>query len=335
MSQDARTSKVISEMLSVLASENSFEVAMNEMLRMVYDITGADRVIVFECHGETTEITFERCAGGVEPQIGTVSPLSASVLNAWFKSAVDNPVALIPNAAILAQFSPALHEWCVNSGIESLMAAPFRNEGEIVGFLGAYNYHIDDSGDVNRVFSAISSFVGARIENRRLINSLEWAGKHDALTGLLNRRGASEALNAIIGEQPNAPFVLALIDLDDFKNTNDQYGHSAGDEALYTLGRFMTRAFPEDAILSRAGGDEFLVGMVGENADRADDLFANFASMPKNFEYEGAQLSISTSIGYAFRDEQAQTIAKVYTNADTALYVMKREGKAGVRKFSR
>jgi len=215
------------------------------------------------------------------------------------------------------------------------MAAPFRNEGEIVGFLGAYNYQIDDSVDINRVFLAISSFVGARIENRRLISSLEWAGKHDALTGLFNRRGASTTLNAMIEEQPDAPFVLALIDLDDFKNTNDKYGHSAGDEALCALSRFMTQAFPDDAILSRAGGDEFLVAMIGESANRADDLFANFAAMPKNFEYEGTQLSISTSIGYAFRDEQAQTVAKVYTNADTALYVMKREGKAGARKFCR
>ena len=253
----------------------------------------------------------------------------------WFKSVLDNPVALIPDVSILAQFSRPLYQWCVDSGIGNLLATPFRNEGEIVGFLGAYNYQIDDSVDVNRVFSVISSFVGARIENRQLINNLEWAGKHDSLTGLLNRRGASELINAAIDERPDVPLVLALIDFDDSKSINDSFGHAAGDEALCAMSRYMTQSFPDDSILCRAGGDEFLVGIIGGNVDCAAALIADFAALHKTFEYEGVQHDISISIGYAFRDEQAPTLSKVFSNADKALYVMKREGKAGVRQFCR
>ena len=168
MSVEEKTSHVISELLSTLTGEKSYEAAMNGMLELTAGITGAERVCVFECYGPTTEITFEWCAEGVAPQIGTVSNLSSSTLKAWFRSTVDNPVSLVPHVKNIARFSQPLYDWCVKSGVKSLMAAPFYSEGEVVGFLGAYNYELDESVDINRVFSEIRSFVGARIDNFRL-----------------------------------------------------------------------------------------------------------------------------------------------------------------------
>ena len=334
MTVDARTFEVISAMLGELAGEKSYDAAMNDMLVMTADITGADRVCVFECNGVTTKNTFEWCAEGVAPQLGTVSNVPSDVLQTWFRSAVKDPVALIPDISVLARFSPPLYDWCVASDIRSLMAAPFYNEGKVVGFLGAYNYQLDENVDINRVFSAISSFIGSRIDNRRLIESLAWAGEHDTLTELYNRRGTDAALAKAMGGRADVPLAVVTIDLDDLKKTNDQFGHTEGDLALQTLAKTMRQVFPESAILSRFGGDEFFAGLVGEDASRADELVGNLVAADMKYESEGNVRSISVSIGYALIPEQASDLNDAYQKADEALYAVKHTGKGGFRKYS-
>ena len=324
MSVDERTFYVISELLGSLAGEKSFDIAMNDMLVQTAKITNAERVCVFECYGPLTENTFEWCAEGVEPQLGTVSELSSAVLKAWFKSTVDEPITLIPDAEKIARFSPPLYEWCVESGVKSLMAAPFYNEGEIVGFLGAYNYKLDESIDINRVFSEIRSFVGARIDNRRLIESLDWTGKHDALTGLLNRRGFVASLDEARAGDADATVVVVLLDIDNFKHINDSYGHACGDEALCAMGRFLAEAFPDDAILCRTGGDEFMVCLVGESAERIDELVDAFKANPIEYEYDGVHRNMTSSLGYSKHPGQSFNLKEAFSQADEALYVDKR-----------
>ena len=332
MSVDEKTSLVISDLLASLAGEKSFEVAMQDMLEKTAQFTNAERVCVFECYGPLTENTFEWCAEGVAPQIGTVSELSSAVLKAWFKSTVENPVSLIPNTEVIARFSPPLYEWCVESGVKSLMAAPFYNEGEVVGFLGAYNYKLDESVDINRVFSAIRSFVGARIDNRRLIESLNWAGNHDSLTGLLNRRGFKASLEEARVERGDAPVACALIDLDDFKCTNDLYGHASGDAALCAVSKSLVDLFGEDALICRTGGDEFLVCLIGEKANRIEELVDAFKTAKLEYEYEGARRSVAASIGYSKFSGQSFNLHEAFSLVDQALYDNKRESKSNAKK---
>ncbi len=332
-STDARTSLAISEMLSTLSSEQSYEAAMSGMLRMMSDIIQADRLMVFECGGLQTKVTFELCAEGVKPQLGMVFPLSKDGLRRWFRTVAKDPVALVPDVSILEKFNTDLYQWCQASNISSLMVAPFFNDGEIVGFLGAYNYQIDEEVDLNRLFAAISAFIGARIDNRRLIDSLAWAGAHDALTGLLNRRGIRTAIDERLREQPDAPHVLAIADVDDFKMANDTYGHYAGDEALCTLSRIMTESFPEDALISRHGGDEFLMMLSGDAAKNSDELIGAFSRKQLEYEYEGERHPLAVSIGYACYPDQADAMRELYAMADAALYDVKNAGKAGYKRY--
>jgi diguanylate cyclase (GGDEF)-like protein len=324
MSVDAKTSLVISELLGALAGENSFDIAMNDMLVKTAELTNAERVCVFECYGPSSELSFEWCAEGVESQLGVVKGLSSAVLKSWFGGTKDDPVTLVPDSDRLARFSPALYIWCMKSHVKNLMVAPFYNEGEIVGFLGAYNYRLDDSVDIKRVFSEIRSFVGARIENRRLIDSLDWAGKHDALTGLLNRRGFQAAMDAAGVKQVDAPVVIALMDLDNFKHTNDTYGHACGDEALCEMARFLERVFPEDAILCRTGGDEFMVCLLGEDAERIEEIVAGFKAQKVEYMFEGVKRSMTASIGYSLHAGKDFSMREAFAQADEALYEDKR-----------
>ena len=331
MQRKARTDHFISKMMTALAGEASYEAAMNGMLEMMSSILKPERLSIFELRGHVTVNTFELCAEGIEPQIGTVHPLHSLVLKKWFG---QRDVALVPDVSVVENFSKPLYDWFIKTGVQRFMAAPFFSNGEIVGFLGAYNYNVDEDFDVRRLFAAVSSFVGARIENRRLVDDLDWAVRHDPLTKLLNRRGYESAVSAFMAENPNTPYTLALIDLDDFKKVNDLYGHLAGDEALRSIGKKIIDVFPESAFLSRNGGDEFIAMLPGITGDDADKLIKQFVDDGIIYEYDGKQHRLTVSVGYAFFPEHADDYESICAKADTALYAVKLAEKSSARKYS-
>ncbi len=333
-STDARTSHFISEMLSELAAEQDHGAAMNSMLAKMSEVVHADRLSVFECSGDETTTTFELLAPGVESQLGASFPATRKVLEFWFRNVTHDRVVLVPNVSVIQRVSEPLYRWCVASNVQSLLAAPFYSGGEIVGFLGAYNYQIDDVVDLNRLFEAVSTFIAARLENRQLINSLRQASSHDMLTGLLNRRGSQQAIREQLLASPHGHFALALLDVDDFKRVNDVYGHDAGDEALRQMSRTLRRTFPREAILSRNGGDEFLVMLSGDSARNVDDLLTGLTVDGLSFTYEGEQHQYSISAGYALYPEQADNVRELLCKADAALYAVKLSGKAGYKKYA-
>ena len=336
MSPDARTSWFISEMLGTLNDEPRYEAAMNRMLEMMSMVIHTERLCIFECDGDGGDvtITFELIEEGARSMLGMKSQLPHQTLVRWFNRIDDNPVALVPDTSTVERFSPPLYEWCRENGVESFMAAPFFSDGAIIGFLGAYNYRLDESVDLNRLFRMVSSFIGARIDNRRLINSLKWAGEHDPLTGLLNRRGAEDIVKGLYTENPGEPCALILIDLDDFKRINDVYGHAAGDDALKAMARAMHDVFGDGTILCRNGGDEFLVVLFGERARDAGELVERFERTRLEYEARGERQQMTVSMGYALYPEQSEKVEDLYEKADTALYTVKLAGKAGFGKYA-
>ena len=134
-------------------------------------------------------------------------------------------------------------------------------------------------------------------------------------------------------EHPGEPYVLALVDVDDFKGANDQFGHTAGDKALQAIAQTMRQVFAEDAILSRMGGDEFQVVLTGSSAARADELIERFVAENLDYDHEGEQRLITTSVGYASYPDQAESRKELYSKADIALYAVKHAGKSACRKY--
>ena len=171
-------------------------------------------------------------------------------------------------------------------------------------------------------------------DEQREREQLEWAGTHDSLTGLLNRRGIDLTVNQFLEGNPDAPYALALMDIDDFKVTNDLYGHKVGDEALMVLARAVKRFFTKDVILGRNGGDELFIMLHGDEVSRAEELFAEFTSIDHSFEYEGASIPMTASLGYAVFPDDVDSLANAYTKADAALYSVKLDGKEGCKRYS-
>ena len=160
--------------------------------------------------------------------------------------------------------------------------------------------------------------------------------KHDLLTGLYNKRSfEDEVKNALKNKKPGDVSVLMILDFDNFKHVNDNYGHQIGDEVLKAFGMILERAFRTKDIIGRVGGDEFMVFM----PDMSKEFLTRSEEISKEILHELAVLKVgnaehfSCSIGIG-TDAGDYDFKKLYLLADKALYESKERGKACYVRFS-
>jgi two-component system cell cycle response regulator len=154
----------------------------------------------------------------------------------------------------------------------------------------------------------------------------------DPLTGLYNRRYANNHLESLINRhQPGGQGLAAMmLDLDRFKSINDNLGHGAGDEVLREFARRLRESVRGIDLVSRIGGEEFLVIMpdiLAENAERAAQRVRG-AVEEAGFMLKdvAAPLNVTVSIGLAFHRPQ-ETGSALIGRADAALYASKNQGR--------
>jgi diguanylate cyclase (GGDEF)-like protein len=169
----------------------------------------------------------------------------------------------------------------------------------------------------------------ARLERVRLTRE---RSERDALTGLYLRRPFLETLRARLGEarRQQRPLALCFLDVDHFKQVNDTHGHMAGDQVLSRLGRLLATRFRREDVRGRWGGEEFLVALTGETAERARDILARTAAELAKVEFTGEHgepfhVTFSAGISEFPRDgEDAEVLLR---EADTRLYRAKNNGR--------
>ncbi|MCA9794724.1 MAG: response regulator, partial [Candidatus Eremiobacteraeota bacterium] len=107
--------------------------------------------------------------------------------------------------------------------------------------------------------------VLTRVTNRLSRARTARSADRDGLTGVLTRRRAAPTLRRLLrmADRRDIPFSLCVLDLDNFKQVNDQHGHPAGDQVLAALGKLLHRAFRNEDVVARWGGEEFVVGLYG------------------------------------------------------------------------
>ena len=151
----------------------------------------------------------------------------------------------------------------------------------------------------------------------------------DPLTGLLNRTAFSERMNNLLKQSGRgALYALLMLDLDHFKQINDTYGHSAGDETLIHFGEVLVACVRAEDMVCRLGGDEFFVCLCRFTSrlaiqSRAKHICEQItAAFPQNMQ-------VSTSIGIAVGPDDGTDFETLYHKADSALYHVKEHGKNG------
>ena len=177
------------------------------------------------------------------------------------------------------------------------------------------------------LYARYRSTLRHRNELRASRDALERVANTDALTGLANRHAAAQALGERLGRIPE-PLTVMLLDLDEFKRINDSHGHQAGDAVLREAAKRMRAALPEDALLGRWGGEEFIAILDGapgrEPASVAEAMRAALAASPVSFEDVAISVTVSIGVATAFA---ADGIDALLAEADAALYRAKGAGR--------
>lgn len=150
----------------------------------------------------------------------------------------------------------------------------------------------------------------------------------DAGTGLLNKKAISEyAIEKIYNYEKG--FYLLLMDVDDFKNINDTYGHMFGDEVLVRVSEIIRSVLSSRGTVGRFGGDEFL--MVIENVNDEEELRRLVKTISKHIQWAFAgvpnTISITTSAGIVKFPEDGASYEELFNKADKSLYIAKAKGK--------
>ncbi|WP_062269537.1 diguanylate cyclase [Endozoicomonas arenosclerae] len=149
----------------------------------------------------------------------------------------------------------------------------------------------------------------------------------DSLTGILNRRAFVNEANELVHRKDpeQAQSCLIFIDIDDFKQINDRFGHPAGDKVLSDLANRLRKELRQQDLIARYGGEEFVALLPETDAVRGVQIaerLRNSASL-----YEGGPVPLSISLGIAATGPQTDTLDKLLKEADDALYEAKNTGK--------
>jgi len=225
------------------------------------------------------------------------------------------------------------------------------NEGDVINSLNRYSHEAEEltleniwrkyKPTITAVISIILAFILLIViiynhflsrEKNRVIAAREKASKADAdartdpLTGAWNRRAFFEVLDEF--NKSGKQFVVAFLDIDDFKEFNNKYGHETGDQVLRFVVKCLKDTYP-GAFIGRFGGDEFVVVFEDslEKAEENATLFIARITDGLVLRESGTRVPVGSSIGLAAVHEKVSDIRDILNKADIAMYKAKRAGK--------
>lgn len=207
-----------------------------------------------------------------------------------------------------------------------------RKSGEVYPQWLSISSVKNERGQVSHYVAAISD-ISQRKADEQQINRLAF---YDVLTGLANRRLLEERLKRAqaVSRRHQSASALIFIDLDNFKDINDLWGHSAGDQILLQVAQRLSKAVRETDTVARLGGDEFAVLLTdwphqpGEEESQLEQMAARLLdALSQPYAFEQNSLHLSASLGLVLFDEHQQPLDELLQRAELAMYQAKATGK--------
>jgi diguanylate cyclase (GGDEF)-like protein len=213
------------------------------------------------------------------------------------------------------------------------LCLPLTVQSQVIGML---NFNAPEGNCITsyqqQIINNFGEITKLSLANINLNEALREQAIHDPLTGLFNRRYLNESLPKMLHHSVRTkhPLCVCMIDLDYFKNINDQYGHDAGDEVLKCFGALLKNTFREEDIACRFGGEEFIIVLIGvqlkiavQRIEQMRDKFRN----TQIFVQDQLLPEVTLSIGIAEAPHHGDTVNAILHAVDSALYTAKESGR--------
>jgi diguanylate cyclase (GGDEF)-like protein len=203
-----------------------------------------------------------------------------------------------------------------------------------VAYASVNKLSVQEESIIRSILAVMVMVVGSSKVLSRTLTELEYYSMHDPLTGLYNRRQFSSMLDYEIGrsERHNHEFSVLLLDLDNFKDINDTWGHPTGDDTLVGVSEVLREHIRKGDIASRIGGDEFAVILTETGRDGGAKVAENIGRALRERVFhspDGKTFHLTVSIGIVTFPHDANNITDLMAGVDLAMYRAKALGKDG------
>ena len=212
------------------------------------------------------------------------------------------------------------------------LAVPLKTHSGIIGALLAQNTaHAPAYSNAElEMLEFVATQVAVSIERKQMLARLKFHALYDQLTSLPNRELFQDRMFSALARAEREQSLLALLylDLDKFKQINDNFGHNIGDELLQEAAKRLQQAIRQTDTAARFGGDEFVILLEQVTSEAtAMQLAENIRlALCQPYQIENRQLSINPSIGVAVYPQHGRVQKELVLNADEAMYLAKKAG---------
>jgi diguanylate cyclase (GGDEF)-like protein len=205
---------------------------------------------------------------------------------------------------------------------------PLMVGGEVIGSVLLNRATPYSDGEEEQVRESVRQSAPV-LANLRNLAVAELRAATDGLTGLPNKRAVTDTLKRMFAQAltTGSPLAFLLVDLDHFKQINDQRGHPVGDQVLANVGAVLGSVLRTTDFAGRDGGEEFAILLPDTGMPTALEIAERVRAAIAEISLPGTDVSVTASIGVSGFPDHASTLERFERLADSALYVAKRQGR--------
>jgi len=336
MPSERQLSEVLQEFASTLVTDFPIQAILDHLVERIVDvlpITGAGVALIspgvgsrYVAASDALALRFEELQGELAEGPGLRA----------YETGESVEVPDLREESRFPQFAPR----ALSVGLAAVFTFPLRNGADRLGALDLYRstpgpLDAAEMGAAQTLADVAAAYLinaQSRTDLRESSEKSRDTALHDPLTGLPNRLLLLERLEHAVlrGRRSGATAAILFADLDRFKQVNDLYGHSVGDELLVAVGERLRSVVRPGDTLARMSGDEFVVLCDDINGQAHADSIATRigAAVAAPFALSIGEVVMTASVGIAFSGPTEQLSEQLLQDADTAMYQAKRKGGA-------
>ena len=318
---DSRELRIIYRIARETAAVLDLDTLLSHIVTIIREVMGYYMVSILLPSDNATELRVGAHSGYAIDITGLTIPTGQGITGWVFTNGVPHIVADVRKESLYIG---------LDDKVASELAFPLVSRGRVIGVLNAESQHADAFSEVDvALMSAVGSQLASCLEVAQLHDTLKREASHDPLTRLNNRRHFLQRIDQEIARAGGAGenFSIVFLDVDELKRINDTYGHLAGDALLREVSNTLLDAVRGEDVVSRYGGDEFVVLLPSTTAAAAASVAQRISDGIARHRFMAGRELLQipgVSLGLATFPQDGATAEELLAYADATLYRQKR-----------